>query len=735
MIQVNVFNVKSQIINFSSLDLNIQNEICFACSYEKIGFTKEPRKYLLNPINGITYTGLLPYIFNILKKYNIKYVIKDNRNIPVKKYNWNIVNGYLLRDYQERLVNSSVKHNRRVFLSCVSSGKALTLDSLILTPTGFKQMKDIHINDIVYDENGKETKVIGEYPQGLKDVYKITFSDNTSVKCCIDHLWKCHNGIRWNTKSLKKLLKEDYTKYFIPINKPIQFNSTKLKINPFLIGFLCSNKAKQLITANEEEKIDCIIYLLQHVTYSEFCLLYTDYLDQFKKETQEKGYKCIPRQYLYASIKDRQKLFQGLFNGNNSMNIEEVNIDDVKFLLYSLGYRCKIENNRIYAIKDKLYITDIQKLETKEEMKCIAVDSPKHTYICNDFIVTHNTFIISNIIKEHGVNTLVIVPQISLSTQTRNDIQEALGVHVGIVNGTVHDINSPVIVATPQSVINYPSILEKADMLICDECHTVPSETIYSVCNKCKNAYYRYALSGSCWRDDNTALLLDAAFTVRDPKDTISISELIRKGILMPVNITYFNCPESVKPTKNTYSDIYRKNIIYHELRNNKIISLAKKHFLNNDSILVLFKYIEHGQLLLEKCLNEIENKKFLYKYKNKIYIFNTIELVDGKVELDRRDAVFQAIKDKKIKIMIASSVADMGLNIPILSVLILAGSGKSTTSAFQRVGRVIRPYKGKKKSYVYDFFDQQSTLNTHAKIRYQLMQLEPEIKQTIVNI
>jgi len=68
-------------------------------------------------------------------------------------------------------------------------GKAQPLDCLIQTPTGSVKMSDIRVGDKVLTKNGT-TKVVGVYPQGKKNVYKITFSDHSSTKCCAEHLWE-----------------------------------------------------------------------------------------------------------------------------------------------------------------------------------------------------------------------------------------------------------------------------------------------------------------------------------------------------------------------------------------------------------------------------------------------------------------------------------------------------------------------------------------------------------------
>ena len=223
-------NIKSQIIGFNTLPFYIQNQICLKCSYIKKGFGfPNERTYLINPANGITYTGLLPYIIPILNKYNIAFIKTDLRYKPLKQFNWHISNGFTLRDYQQHIVTSAIAKKRAVFQACTGAGKALTVDTLVLTPNGFVPMKDIHINDIVYDELGNETKVIGEYPQDLKDVYQVTFEDGTKIECCNEHLWKVSINFLNEKEEYKVLsLKEIISRYdcdkdniCIPINKPV----------------------------------------------------------------------------------------------------------------------------------------------------------------------------------------------------------------------------------------------------------------------------------------------------------------------------------------------------------------------------------------------------------------------------------------------------------------------------------------------------------------------------------
>ena len=68
-------------------------------------------------------------------------------------------------------------------------GKAVTLDTKVLTPQGFKLMKDINCGDLVIGQNGMPAKVLKTFYHENKHIYQITFSDDTSIKCCNEHLW------------------------------------------------------------------------------------------------------------------------------------------------------------------------------------------------------------------------------------------------------------------------------------------------------------------------------------------------------------------------------------------------------------------------------------------------------------------------------------------------------------------------------------------------------------------
>ena len=125
-----------------------------------------------------------------------------------------------------------------------------------------------------------------------------------------------------------------------------------------------------------------------------------------------------------------------------------------------------------------------------------------------------------------------------------------------------------------------------------------------------------------------------------------------------------------------------------------------------------MVKNIKHGNILLE----ELEQNFVVY-------------FVKGDIDSDERNWVRQEFLKNGIDIIVASVVYDQGVDLPNLDALILAGSGKSSGRALQRLGRVIRPYPGKKNAIVVDFIDNAKYLLNHTAARADIYRTEAGFK------
>jgi superfamily II DNA or RNA helicase len=99
---------------------------------------------------------------------------------------------------------------------------------------------------------------------------------------------------------------------------------------------------------------------------------------------------------------------------------------------------------------------------------------------------------------------------------------------------------------------------------------------------------------------------------------------------------------------------------------------------------------------------------------------------LNGKKSSDERNQSIQDMKTGKLKVIVASTIFDIGIDIPSLDVLINLGGGKSTGRVLQRIGRVIRKFEGKEFAYVVDFYDQCKYLREHSQIRFKTASSEP---------
>ena len=93
-------------------------------------------------------------------------------------------------------------------------GKCQGVDTPVLTPTGWVRIGDIRVGDYVISVDGTPTEVTGVFPQGVRPMYRVTFSDGASTTCDLEHLWEVttatreHRGSNPLVKTTRELLSD-----------------------------------------------------------------------------------------------------------------------------------------------------------------------------------------------------------------------------------------------------------------------------------------------------------------------------------------------------------------------------------------------------------------------------------------------------------------------------------------------------------------------------------------------
>ena len=284
----------------------------------------------------------------------------------------------------------------------------------------------------------------------------------------------------------------------------------------------------------------------------------------------------------------------------------------------------------------------------------------------------------------------------------------SVGQSLGLKNNiTLDDDGEPEKKIDPDKFRKIKEMLLNSSVHIMDECHLAACDTVQVISRNIK-AEYVYGMSASPWRDDGADMLIEA-FLGRKIVD-VSARELIKQGYLVPPNIR-FVAPAPYPFKSGKYPSIYSKYIVENDQRNSMILKATKSMVEQGFVPLVLFHTIKHGDVLFDQMQNTVPTG-----------------LLSGKDSAKQREKIKDELESGKIKCLVASKIFDIGVDLPILSGLVIAGAGKSSVRALQRIGRVIRPYKGKKMSAIIDFADQAPYLSQHSEIRREIYESEFDV-------
>ena len=287
--------------------------------------------------------------------------------------------------------------------------------------------------------------------------------------------------------------------------------------------------------------------------------------------------------------------------------------------------------------------------------------------------------------------SLVIVHTHDLVDQWRGSIQRILGIKAGVVAGGVNE-PGPITVATVQTLVR----LEPAAMadlaarfgcVITDECHHAPASTFQTVLAQLP-AHFRFGLTATPEREDGLTPLLD--LTIGPRLFEVGYQDLVDGG--------YLQAPE-VRPVYSSFTFDYAGPEDHHrcldalvrdEPRNDLVADLAAGEVRTGHTVLVLSGRVAHcrrlGQLLRERGV--------------------AAEVLVGATGKKDRRSILQRLRDGQVPAVVASTLADEGLDVPRLDRIVLAFPGRTRGRTAQRLGRIMRPHPGKDGAVLFDIVD-----------------------------
>ena len=249
-------------------------------------------------------------------------------------------------------------------------------------------------------------------------------------------------------------------------------------------------------------------------------------------------------------------------------------------------------------------------------------------------------------------------------------------------------------------------LIGSARVVYVDECHHAACRIITEVLSASPHAYWRYGGSATPYREDNAELVIQAMFGKKIVD--ISASYLIENGYLIEPYILFEKITHDVP--YHSYPKIYAECVAKNEEFNAHVAATAKHLIDRGLSTLILVKQFNQGNLL-----------KSMIPY---------TEFVTSKMTTKRRNQAIDDLRQKKKLCMIATSLADEGLDVPTLDAAILAGGGASSTRTFQRVGRTLRPDRNspspRSKSIVVYYEHSNKMLQKQASKARKILKEEP---------
>jgi phosphate starvation-inducible PhoH-like protein len=264
-------------------------------------------------------------------------------------------------------------------------GRAQPLSSAVLTPLGFQPIGDLRVGDLVVGSDGLPTPVLGVYPQGRKEVFRLSAQDGASTLCCGEHLWHVFTasdrrrgrpGRVVETREMVGRLRTAHRHRFeLPLpSAPIEFLPREVPLDPYAVGLLLGDgcltgaTTPSFSTADRELAValeDCldgielrprggVDYDLRHVAGHRGGVIVSNPVTVALRELgligTRSGTKFVPDEYLHNEPAVRLAVLQGLLDSDGGPAVQrgrtcrvqyttcsERLCDDVSFLVRSLG--------------------------------------------------------------------------------------------------------------------------------------------------------------------------------------------------------------------------------------------------------------------------------------------------------------------------------------------------------------------------------------------------------------
>jgi superfamily II DNA or RNA helicase len=231
-----------------------------------------------------------------------------------------------------------------------------------------------------------------------------------------------------------------------------------------------------------------------------------------------------------------------------------------------------------------------------------------------------------------------------------------------------------------------------------DEAHHLPAASYSKVMSCLWSARWRFGYSATPYREADPETFFKVVGQIGLTIHHVGSDVLVTEDKLVPADIFMIPVPNHRQQAANYAQDV-EEGIVYNGIRNDYIVRLARRLADSNSGpVVILVERLAHGELLARAL---------------------GCDFVAGDAPTSVRQEAWNGLRNGSLNLLVASRIADEGLDIPPLQFLILAGGGKASHLTIQKVGRGMRPSEGKRNLFVFDWLDEGRWIGKHARKRF----------------
>lgn len=326
-------------------------------------------------LNGVTINGVFihPWLYWHINFWKMMIDVGDDRipgNSQLRDNEWMFA----------EFLKQAEEENKGIFMfGCRRFGKALLDSEILYLEDREKMIGNIVVGDKIYDDKGNLVEVVGVYPQGKVTTCRVVFEDGRNVICCGNHQWRVNHGGKWHVRSLRAIAGLDYKSMSIPVGEALNYPTAKLPVPP-----------------------------------SAYASMLAAYLGGYGGDMFFDKYIC--KKFLRSSIDQKKdfienfiRSFRNVVTGEEELTLSHIDMDVINFvqrMFWASGWYAKLEGNKLILSRNRkeLKIRSIS-IYGKEHATCITVDNDSHLFLTTNYIVTHNTAIMSSFLARNATMT------------------------------------------------------------------------------------------------------------------------------------------------------------------------------------------------------------------------------------------------------------------------------------------------------------------------------------------